>query len=263
MSNINSQNQTDVAIVGGGIVGLSHAMAAAKRGLSVTVFERTDKAEAASVRNFGMIWPIGVPTGPLHEAALVGRRMWIELAAAAGFWLSNSGAVFIAREPDELAVFEEYLSTDRAQRADCALLTRGGLYEKCPGARGDGLLGGLWSPLELAVDPRETIVAITHYLRSHLGVQFEFGAMVTEIESPTLRHLGQMIDIPLPRIAQRWHGIYPRHASLAQFVHSPQPGVTIVLNTNGMGMTLSFGLAEKRWDGWGSHRHPQETNVER
>ncbi|NJL73845.1 MAG: FAD-dependent oxidoreductase, partial [Saprospiraceae bacterium] len=51
----------DLAIVGGGILGTAHAYEAARQGLKVAIFERNPSPVGATVRNFGMIWPIGQP----------------------------------------------------------------------------------------------------------------------------------------------------------------------------------------------------------
>lgn len=69
MSNL----RADVAVVGGGILGLAHAYQAAKAGRSVVLFERSPRAMGASIRNFGMVWPVGQPAGPMHKMAMAGR----------------------------------------------------------------------------------------------------------------------------------------------------------------------------------------------
>jgi len=43
----------DLAIVGAGILGLGHALAATRRGLKVVVIDRETEAVSASVNNFG------------------------------------------------------------------------------------------------------------------------------------------------------------------------------------------------------------------
>jgi glycine/D-amino acid oxidase-like deaminating enzyme len=87
-------NVNRVGIVGSGIVGLAHAWAAARAGSEVTVFERSDKARGASVRNFGMFWPLGQPA-ELYPVALRSRELWLELVAAAGIYARPTGSVHV------------------------------------------------------------------------------------------------------------------------------------------------------------------------
>jgi len=63
------QQQFDLAIVGAGIVGLAHALAAIRRGLSVVVIDRDAQANGASVRNFGFITVSGQERGQVWRRA--------------------------------------------------------------------------------------------------------------------------------------------------------------------------------------------------
>ncbi len=56
-----TDHQYDDAIVGAGILGLAHAYHLSRLGRRVIVLERDVRAVGASVRNFGMLWPVGQP----------------------------------------------------------------------------------------------------------------------------------------------------------------------------------------------------------
>ena len=183
-----ADRRSDVIIVGAGIVGLAHALAAAKQGLSVTVFERNPYAIGASIRNFGMIWPIGQPFGLLYDRALQTRAIWAEVAPAAGIAIEPCGSLHLAYRADELAVLEEFVAT--AQTEAIALLTPAEVAEKSPAAITTGLLGALWSATEMTIDPREAIRKLPDYLAQTYGVVFKFGTVVTAIDSPVVTASG-------------------------------------------------------------------------
>ncbi len=86
-------SRADVIVIGAGIVGLGVAWAAAKQGRSVVILERSSWAQGASIRNFGMVWPIGQPQGFRRDLALRNRTLWCELAKAAGLWIEECGSL--------------------------------------------------------------------------------------------------------------------------------------------------------------------------
>ncbi|NEO55590.1 MAG: TIGR03364 family FAD-dependent oxidoreductase [Okeania sp. SIO3B5] len=185
-------HQTDVIVVGAGIVGLAHALVAVKRGLKVVVFERNPYAVGASIRNFGMIWPIGQPKGELRDRALKSREIWLEVGAKAGFHLDQCGSLHLAYREDELQVIKEFIETTTQQEQETlALLTPEQVAEKTPAVITDGLLGALWSATEIIVDPREAIKKIPGFLSAEYNVEFKFGTVVTEISHPYLTAGGE------------------------------------------------------------------------
>ncbi|WP_417738804.1 TIGR03364 family FAD-dependent oxidoreductase [Rosistilla oblonga] len=177
----------DVAVVGAGIVGLAHAWMAAARGKKVLLVERSAVASGASIRNFGMVWPIGQPAGELHRVAMRSRELWLELAKQSGVWANACGSLHLAHRPDELAVLEEFVAQNQNGDINVQMLTAAETLRRTPAAKPDGLLGSMWSDTELCVNPPRAIAAIPSWLSSRYGVDCEFATTVCELTDGTLQ----------------------------------------------------------------------------
>lgn len=169
----------DLAVVGGGILGLAHAMEGAARGASVVVIERDSRARGASVRNFGMIWPIGQSAGAMRDAALRAREAWIGLSERAGFRLERCGSMHVALHEDELEVLREFVG--RTPGVGLELLDPAEVCERVGGVRAGAIVGGMFSPVECAVDPREAMARIWAHAREAMGVHVRAGEVAVGV----------------------------------------------------------------------------------
>lgn len=168
-------------VVGAGIVGLGTARKLALKGYRVEVLERNEKAQGASVRNFGMVWPIGQPKGKLYERALKSRSIWKEVAEKANIWYDEVGSLHMAYLPEELAVIEEFVT----ENSQYSILKPEEISSEA--VVKNGLKAALWSNEELIVDPREAIAKIPDYLTEQLGVKFHWNTTVLEVNHPKVK----------------------------------------------------------------------------
>jgi FAD dependent oxidoreductase TIGR03364 len=174
----------DVGVVGAGIVGLAHAYHLARRRMRVIVFERHPRAQGASVRNFGMIWPIGQPLGPMYQLARRSRELWLEVLAASGLWHRECGSLHLAYHEDEAQVLREFVAAAAGSERPCGLWAPAQVAARFPAVAQAGLRAALWSPVELAVDPRQVIAELPAWLSRTFGVEFAFGTAVLGHELP-------------------------------------------------------------------------------
>jgi FAD dependent oxidoreductase TIGR03364 len=177
----------DAAVVGAGILGLAHAYHLARRGLRVVVFERHLRCQGASVRNFGMLWPIGQPAGEMYRLARRSLEIWTDVLRDTGLWHERTGSLHLAYHEDEAQVLREFVGWIGWVERGCEFLTQRQIVQRFPAARPDGLLAGMWSPVETVVDPREVVAGLPEWLSRVHGIQFEFGVPVVGYERPILK----------------------------------------------------------------------------
>lgn len=164
--------RSDVIVIGAGIVGLAHALAARRAGLTVQIIERNHAPVGASIRNFGMVWPIGQSIGEGLDTAARSREIWLEVAPLAGFAARASGSLHLAHEDDELAVIREFCDREAHWKGrDIEVLSPDATLARCPHVNPRGLRGALWSRTELAVDPRQALARLFEWVTTMDGVR--------------------------------------------------------------------------------------------
>jgi FAD dependent oxidoreductase TIGR03364 len=177
--------RADIAVIGGGMLGLAHAYVLARMGKRAVLFERANKASGASVRNFGMIWPVGQPAGEMHQIALRSREIWLEALRSAGLSYRPTGSLHVAHNADEAEVLREFAEVGPAAGYPCQWLDAQQTLAKTEAVQPSGLMGSLWSDTELTVDPREVVAEFPRYLRE-MGVQLRYGSPVRRIDLPRI-----------------------------------------------------------------------------
>jgi glycine oxidase len=157
----------DVAVVGAGIVGLSCAWAAARRGMSVLVLERDEPGSGASGVAAGMLAP--VTEAVFGEEALLrlnleAARTWpafaARLAETSGLdtSYSESGALMVAADSDDLEELRRIHEFQRSHGLDSEWLPARRLRAMEPGLS-PRVRGGMAAP-DHSIDPRAVIRAL-------------------------------------------------------------------------------------------------------
>jgi glycine oxidase len=180
----------DVAIIGGGIIGLACAWRAAERGLSVVVLERDRSGAATSSVAAGMLAPVtetDFGEEPVLRLGLASRELWpvfaAELEERSGkpTHYMESGALVVATERDdvgelrrlhqlrtELGLDAEWLGPRECRRLEPGLATR--------------IAGGTLAASEAHVAPRSVVEALAAAY-ANAGGELREGVEVAQVET--------------------------------------------------------------------------------
>jgi len=157
----------DVAVVGAGIVGLSCAWAAARRGMRVLVVDRDEPGSGASGVAAGMLAPVTEAVfgeDALLRLNLEAARAWpafaARLAEASGLdtSYSESGALMVAADADDLEELRRVHEFQRSHGLDAEWLSGRRCRELEPGLS-PRVRGGIAAP-DHSVDPRAVVRAL-------------------------------------------------------------------------------------------------------
>lgn len=170
----------DIAIVGAGIVGLGHALAARRRGLSVIVIDREERAIGASIRNFGFITVTGQRRGDTWRRARRSAEIWRDLAQHTPIQIVQRGLLLAVRRPEGTPIVDAFLRTEMGD--GCAMLSAEEARARIAGLDGANLTAALWSPHDLRVESREAMPQLAAYLES-IGVAFRRSVSVHGVDT--------------------------------------------------------------------------------
>ncbi|WP_174187623.1 TIGR03364 family FAD-dependent oxidoreductase [Nocardia barduliensis] len=165
-----------LVIIGGGILGTTHASAAIRRGHEVVQLEREPEPRGATVRDFGLIWVSGRSATEL-ELALRARMSWQELGGKVpGVGFRPVGSLTLVHTADELAVAEAAAAGAEAEARGFELLDPERVRAVNPALRGK-FRAGLHCSTDAVIEPRQLLPALRAYLTAsdrytfHPGVE--------------------------------------------------------------------------------------------
>ncbi len=177
----------DAIVVGGGIIGLSCAWRAARRGARVVVLDRARPPAGATRVAAGMLAPVGELSfgePELLEMTLAAAEAYpdfvAELEAATGMatGYERLGALHVALDRDEAAELRRVHDLQRSRGLGAKWLPPRRCRELEPGLT-PSFHGGVHAPDEAAVDPRALTAALLAALADE-GAELRTGVEVAE-----------------------------------------------------------------------------------
>jgi sarcosine oxidase subunit beta len=171
----------EAVIVGGGIVGLSSAVALAERGVDVTLYEQGSLGSGSTARAAGGIrsqftTPVNV------ELSLSSKAVWNDFEAAFGVDIEyrKIGYLFLARSDETAGQFRENVRMQRDLGAGTEILSPEEATEHCPGLDPEPFVAATFNPDDGVADPNLAVQGYATRARQ-LDVDLRPNTPVTDV----------------------------------------------------------------------------------
>ncbi|MFY0676776.1 MAG: FAD-binding oxidoreductase [Neptuniibacter sp.] len=146
-------SSTEVVIIGGGIVGVTAALALAERNIPVVLLEKGHLAGEQSSRNLGWIRKTSRHS---HDVplSLASDKLWAEMPERVGrsVGYKQAGITFLAQTEEQMAMYEGWYNSVAELNLDSRLLTPTDIDKSIPGGKGNWI-GGVHTPSDGYAEP--------------------------------------------------------------------------------------------------------------
>ncbi|WP_299625500.1 FAD-binding oxidoreductase [uncultured Tateyamaria sp.] len=165
--------ETDVVVIGGGVIGVCTALYLARAGRRVVLLEKGRIAGEQSSRNWGWIRQTGRDPDEL-PIMVEANHLWRALADETNvdIGLRQSGVTYLARTEAELAGYAGWLPHAQALNIDSCLLSRRETAHLIP-AMSQSYAGALHTPSDMRAEPWVAVPALA-------GIATRAGAQIVE-----------------------------------------------------------------------------------
>jgi len=184
----------EIAIVGGGVIGLAIAYYLAKRGLNdVVVVERGYLAEGASGRNGGGVrqqWSTELNIRLMQESVELCRRFAVDIGV--NVWFRQGGYLFLARSQAEVNRLEKNIALQNRCGVATRMLEPRGALAIVPELDLTGIVGAAYNPTDGILFPWPFLWGYARQAAAH-GVRIFTQTAVTQL---TQTGDGYKLDTP-------------------------------------------------------------------
>ncbi|HEY0296604.1 MAG TPA: FAD-binding oxidoreductase [Bordetella sp.] len=171
-NNANLPESVDVAVIGGGIIGICTAYALAKAGVSTAVFEKGLLACEQSSRNWGWVRTLNrdMPEVPVSMRS---NEIWDEIQAQAEVGFRRRGILYLQENADDAERHQRWLDQARDHYGfQGRLLGQAETRKRLPPSRRNWT-GALYSDLDGVAEPQLATQGIAGLVRRLGGQVFE------------------------------------------------------------------------------------------
>jgi len=189
----------DLIVVGAGALGTFHAYHAARAGQRVLLLEKDAYPAGATVRNFGQVVPSGL-AGRWFDYGRRSLEIYKAIQQETDLTVRANGSVYIASDADELALINELHDRYVSVGYPCELLTKARCLAQYPALQSDYVLGGLYFPDEVSVEPEQMVHRLIDYICQKYKVTYQSGSAVIDCQS---NYNGAIVTLAGPRQTNR------------------------------------------------------------